>query len=162
MSPPRATRSSVGTARGVCPFRLPAEEREKPQKPPSLPPSCCTVDTLVSVFPPLACVLCETPETRISSTTVTTGGTMPGSGSLPARQTARGPGEDERRTSGCGPQVVLPVGMIDPSVPIRNIQMKFAVLDGLVQVGQVSDRDIVETVLNLSSNCQLWTLIGLA
>ncbi|XP_030236698.1 neurobeachin-like [Gadus morhua] len=39
--------------------------------------------------------------------------------------------------------------MIDPSVPIRNIQMKFAVLDGLVQVGQVSDRDIVETVLNL-------------
>ncbi|CAL8349234.1 unnamed protein product [Arctogadus glacialis] len=74
---------------------------------------------------------------------------MPGSVSLPARQTARGPGEDERKTSACGPQVVLPVGMIDPSVPIRNIQMKFAVLDGLVQVGQVSDRDIVETVLNL-------------
>ncbi|NXO31910.1 NBEA protein, partial [Cisticola juncidis] len=45
--------------------------------------------------------------------------------------------------------VVLPAGMINPSVPIRNIRMKFAVLIGLIQVGEVSNRDIVETVLNL-------------
>lgn len=50
--------------------------------------------------------------------------------------------------SGAGP-VVLPAGMINPSVPIRNIRMKFAVLIGLIQVGEVSNRDIVETVLNL-------------
>uniref|UniRef100_A0A8C0W6V2 Neurobeachin n=1 Tax=Castor canadensis TaxID=51338 RepID=A0A8C0W6V2_CASCN len=47
--------------------------------------------------------------------------------------------------------VVLPAGMINPSVPIRNIRMKFAVLIGLIQVGEVSNRDIVETVLNLTS-----------
>ncbi|XP_054442524.1 neurobeachin isoform X3 [Pteronotus mesoamericanus] len=52
--------------------------------------------------------------------------------------------------SGCGSgPVVLPAGMINPSVPIRNIRMKFAVLIGLIQVGEVSNRDIVETVLNL-------------
>ncbi|XP_042638534.1 neurobeachin, partial [Orycteropus afer afer] len=45
--------------------------------------------------------------------------------------------------------VVLPAGVINPSVPIRNIRMKFAVLIGLIQVGEVSNRDIVETVLNL-------------
>ncbi|XP_077403426.1 neurobeachin a isoform X3 [Vanacampus margaritifer] len=45
--------------------------------------------------------------------------------------------------------VVLPAGVINPAVPIRNIQMKFAVLVGLIQVGEVSNRDIVETVLNL-------------
>ncbi|XP_038959903.1 neurobeachin isoform X1 [Rattus norvegicus] len=50
--------------------------------------------------------------------------------------------------SGSG-SVVLPAGMINPSVPIRNIRMKFAVLIGLIQVGEVSNRDIVETVLNL-------------
>nr|XP_056714496.1 neurobeachin isoform X1 [Euleptes europaea] len=54
----------------------------------------------------------------------------------------------ERRASSSGP-VVLPAGMINPSVPIRNIRMKFAVLIGLIQVGEVSNRDIVETVLNL-------------
>uniref|UniRef100_A0A3B3XWV4 Neurobeachin b n=1 Tax=Poecilia mexicana TaxID=48701 RepID=A0A3B3XWV4_9TELE len=50
--------------------------------------------------------------------------------------------------SGSG-SVVLPAGMINPAVPIRNIKMKFAVLIGLIQVGEVSNRDIVETVLNL-------------
>uniref|UniRef100_A0A8C1INN1 Neurobeachin a n=1 Tax=Cyprinus carpio TaxID=7962 RepID=A0A8C1INN1_CYPCA len=50
--------------------------------------------------------------------------------------------------SGSG-AVVLPAGVINPSVPIRNIKMKFAVLIGLIQVGEVSNRDIVETVLNL-------------
>uniref|UniRef100_A0A671P8X6 Neurobeachin n=1 Tax=Sinocyclocheilus anshuiensis TaxID=1608454 RepID=A0A671P8X6_9TELE len=50
--------------------------------------------------------------------------------------------------SGSG-AVVLPAGVINPSVPIRNIKMKFAVLIGLIQVGEVSNRDIVETVLKL-------------
>ncbi|KAJ3590297.1 hypothetical protein NHX12_008250 [Muraenolepis orangiensis] len=59
---------------------------------------------------------------------------MPSSVSVP-----RGPGEEQQRTG------VLP----DPSVPVRNIQMKFSVLVGLVQVGQVGDRDLVDTVLNL-------------
>ncbi|KAK7925974.1 hypothetical protein WMY93_008284 [Mugilogobius chulae] len=45
--------------------------------------------------------------------------------------------------------MVLPAGVINPAVPIRNIQMKFAVLVGLIEVGEVSNRDIVETVLNL-------------
>ncbi|XP_069496706.1 neurobeachin isoform X2 [Ambystoma mexicanum] len=46
--------------------------------------------------------------------------------------------------------VLLPAGLLHPaSVPIRNIRMKFAVLIGLIQVGEVSNRDIVETVLNL-------------
>ncbi|XP_033871254.3 lipopolysaccharide-responsive and beige-like anchor protein isoform X1 [Acipenser ruthenus] len=38
---------------------------------------------------------------------------------------------------------------LNPGVPIRGIKMKFAVLAGLVEVGEVSNRDIVETVLNL-------------
>uniref|UniRef100_A0AAX7V5M9 Neurobeachin n=1 Tax=Astatotilapia calliptera TaxID=8154 RepID=A0AAX7V5M9_ASTCA len=50
--------------------------------------------------------------------------------------------------SGSG-SVVLPAGIMNPSVPIRNIKMKFAVLTGLIQAGEVSNRDIVETVLNL-------------
>lgn len=66
--------------------------------------------------------------------------------------------------SGSGGSMVLPAGMINPSVPIRNIKMKFAVLIGLIQVGEVSNRDIVETVLNLVSamNSQyIVTIIGL-
>ncbi|XP_072525854.1 lipopolysaccharide-responsive and beige-like anchor protein isoform X2 [Salminus brasiliensis] len=38
---------------------------------------------------------------------------------------------------------------LGPAVPIRGIRMKFAVLLGLVQAGEVSSRDIVETVFNL-------------
>ncbi|XP_048798569.1 lipopolysaccharide-responsive and beige-like anchor protein isoform X5 [Lagopus muta] len=38
---------------------------------------------------------------------------------------------------------------LNPGVPIRGIRMKFAVLGGLVEVGEVSNRDIVETVFNL-------------
>ncbi|XP_074485544.1 lipopolysaccharide-responsive and beige-like anchor protein isoform X13 [Sebastes fasciatus] len=38
---------------------------------------------------------------------------------------------------------------LTPGVPIRGIKMKFAVLAGLVEVGEVSNRDIVETVFNL-------------
>uniref|UniRef100_A0AAV2JCS3 Uncharacterized protein n=1 Tax=Knipowitschia caucasica TaxID=637954 RepID=A0AAV2JCS3_KNICA len=54
----------------------------------------------------------------------------------------------ERMVSSAG-SMVLPGGVMNPSVPIRNIQMKFAVLVGLIEVGEVSNRDIVETVLNL-------------
>ncbi|XP_055452539.1 lipopolysaccharide-responsive and beige-like anchor protein [Psammomys obesus] len=36
-----------------------------------------------------------------------------------------------------------------PGLPIRGVRMKFAVLAGLVEVGEVSNRDIVETVFNL-------------
>ncbi|XP_034087270.1 lipopolysaccharide-responsive and beige-like anchor protein isoform X3 [Gymnodraco acuticeps] len=38
---------------------------------------------------------------------------------------------------------------LNPGVPIRGIKMKFGVLAGLVEVGEVSNRDIVETVFNL-------------
>lgn len=61
------------------------------------------------------------------------------------------PAGETAMTSGSCP-VVLPAGIINPSVPIRNIQTKFAVLIGLIQVGQVNNRDIVETVLNLVSD----------
>ncbi|XP_055738249.1 neurobeachin-like [Salvelinus fontinalis] len=54
----------------------------------------------------------------------------------------------DRMVSGTG-SMVLQTGVINPAVPIRNIQMKFAVLVGLIQVGEVTNRDIVETVLNL-------------
>ncbi|KAG5269332.1 hypothetical protein AALO_G00200830 [Alosa alosa] len=83
---------------------------------------------------------------------------MPGSMSLSDRepppghrhQGATGSVTGERMVTGSG-SMVLPAGMINPSVPIRNIKMKFAVLIGLIQVGEVSNRDIVETVLNLKS-----------
>ncbi|KAI3353657.1 hypothetical protein L3Q82_004902 [Scortum barcoo] len=86
--------------------------------------------------------------------------TMPGSVSLSDRQPPPGHGQhgaavsaaasagETAMMSGSG-SVVLPAGIINPSVPIRNIKMKFAVLTGLIQVGEVSNRDIVETVLNL-------------
>ncbi|XP_041654369.1 neurobeachin [Cheilinus undulatus] len=85
--------------------------------------------------------------------------TMPGSVSLSDRQPPSGhgqhaagvsaaAGETMMMMSGSG-SVVLPAGIINPSLPIRNIKMKFAVLVGLIQVGEVSNRDIVETVLNL-------------
>ncbi|XP_057698664.1 lipopolysaccharide-responsive and beige-like anchor protein isoform X2 [Corythoichthys intestinalis] len=38
---------------------------------------------------------------------------------------------------------------LNPAVPIRGIRMKFAVLAGLMEVGEVSNRDVVETVFNL-------------
>ncbi|XP_061778985.1 lipopolysaccharide-responsive and beige-like anchor protein isoform X3 [Nerophis lumbriciformis] len=38
---------------------------------------------------------------------------------------------------------------LNPAVPIRGIRMKFAVLTGLMEVGEVSNRDVVETVFNL-------------
>lgn len=44
---------------------------------------------------------------------------------------------------------------LNPGVPIRGIRMKFAVLTGLVEVGEVSDRDIVDTTFNLVSRLLL-------
>uniref|UniRef100_UPI00398E3F74 lipopolysaccharide-responsive and beige-like anchor protein isoform X2 n=1 Tax=Pristiophorus japonicus TaxID=55135 RepID=UPI00398E3F74 len=38
---------------------------------------------------------------------------------------------------------------LNPSVPIRGIRMKFAVLTSLLQAGEVTNRDIVETIFNL-------------
>lgn len=77
----------------------------------------------------------------------------PGSASLtdrepPGQRVLTGSVTGEMMVSGSG-AVVLPAGVINPAVPIRNIKMKFAVLIGLIQVGEVSNRDIVETVLNL-------------
>ncbi|KAM6139723.1 LOW QUALITY PROTEIN: neurobeachin [Pterocles gutturalis] len=54
----------------------------------------------------------------------------------------------ELRASGSG-SVVLPAGMINPSVPIRNIRMKFAMSSSDDPGRGVTNRDIVETVLNL-------------
>ncbi|XP_075054984.1 lipopolysaccharide-responsive and beige-like anchor protein [Mixophyes fleayi] len=55
---------------------------------------------------------------------------------------------EERRASSEGPD---PGGAmaLGPGVPIRGIRMKFAVLSGLLEVGEVSTRDLVETVFNL-------------
>ncbi|KAM7412793.1 hypothetical protein PAMA_020260 [Pampus argenteus] len=83
--------------------------------------------------------------------------TMPGSVNLSDRQPPPGHGRHAAAGSAAGEtmmmsgsgSVVLPAGIINPSVPIRNIKMKFAVLIGLIQVGEVTNRDIVETVLNL-------------
>ncbi|KAM4627885.1 neurobeachin-like isoform 2-T2 [Polymixia lowei] len=74
---------------------------------------------------------------------------MPVSVSLSDRQPPPGHGAPGERMVSCSGSVVLPAGIINPSVPIRNIKMKFAVLVGLIQVGEVTNRDIVETVLNL-------------
>ncbi|XP_056418795.1 lipopolysaccharide-responsive and beige-like anchor protein isoform X2 [Hyla sarda] len=55
---------------------------------------------------------------------------------------------EERRAAAEGPD---PGGAkaLGPGVPIRGIRMKFAVLSGLVEVGEVTTRDLVETVFNL-------------
>ncbi|XP_029301927.1 neurobeachin-like isoform X2 [Cottoperca gobio] len=84
--------------------------------------------------------------------------TMPGSMSLSDRQPPPGHRQhaaavsaaagETMMMSGSG-SVVFPAGIINPSVPIRDIKMKFAVVIGLIQVGEVNNRDIVETVLNL-------------
>ncbi|XP_077783268.1 neurobeachin isoform X3 [Podarcis muralis] len=89
-----------------------------------------------------AAVAAAAPPPAPTTTTTTGGGGGGGGGSAAAAVMG------ELRASGSG-SVVLPAGMINPSVPIRNIRMKFAVLIGLIQVGEVSNRDIVETVLNL-------------
>ena len=104
--------------------------------------------------------------------------TMPGSVSLSDRQPPPGHGHRGAAVSAvtgettttttammmmmsASGSMVLPAGIINPSVPIRNIKMKFAVLIGLIQVGEVSNRDIVETVLNLVSKCFFFLLLSL-
>ncbi|XP_037325209.2 neurobeachin isoform X1 [Pungitius pungitius] len=85
---------------------------------------------------------------------------MPGSTSLSERRPASGQrqlaaagssaaGEPLTMMSSGSGSMVFPAGIINPSVPIRNIKMKFAVVIGLIEVGEVNNRDIVETVLNL-------------
>ncbi|KAM5192194.1 lipopolysaccharide-responsive and beige-like anchor protein [Mantella aurantiaca] len=55
---------------------------------------------------------------------------------------------EERRAPAEGPD---PGGAkaLGPGVPIRGIRMKFAVLSGLLEVGEVSTRDLADTVFNL-------------
>uniref|UniRef100_A0AAQ6AJJ4 Neurobeachin n=1 Tax=Amphiprion ocellaris TaxID=80972 RepID=A0AAQ6AJJ4_AMPOC len=55
----------------------------------------------------------------------------------------------EHRAAGDGKDGRPGAMALNPGVPIRGIRMKFAVLAGLVEVGEVSNRDIVETVFNL-------------
>uniref|UniRef100_A0A8C5UYU3 Lipopolysaccharide-responsive and beige-like anchor protein n=1 Tax=Microcebus murinus TaxID=30608 RepID=A0A8C5UYU3_MICMU len=61
------------------------------------------------------------------------------------------PTGDDGGGGGKGEETPTEVGTLSvkPSLPIRGIRMKFAVLTGLVEVGEVSNRDIVETVFNL-------------
>uniref|UniRef100_A0ACB8E868 Uncharacterized protein n=1 Tax=Sphaerodactylus townsendi TaxID=933632 RepID=A0ACB8E868_9SAUR len=56
-------------------------------------------------------------------------------------------GGKEKNTAESGSQLQP----LNPGIPIRGIRMKFAVLTGLVEVGEVSNRDIVETVFNLGN-----------
>ncbi|KAM3937835.1 lipopolysaccharide-responsive and beige-like anchor protein isoform 1-T1 [Leptodactylus fuscus] len=55
-------------------------------------------------------------------------------------------GEDRSAAEGPDPGGAKALG---PGVPIRGIRMKFAVLSGLLEVGEVSTRDLVDTVFNL-------------
>ncbi|XP_071977592.1 lipopolysaccharide-responsive and beige-like anchor protein isoform X2 [Engystomops pustulosus] len=55
-------------------------------------------------------------------------------------------GEERSAAEGPDPGGAKALG---PALPIRGIRMKFAVLSGLVEVGEVTTRDLVETVFNL-------------
>lgn len=55
-------------------------------------------------------------------------------------------GEERAAAEGPDPGGAKALG---PGVPIRGIRMKFAVLGGLLEVGEVSTRDLVDTVFNL-------------
>ncbi|NWJ00519.1 LRBA protein, partial [Crypturellus undulatus] len=57
-----------------------------------------------------------------------------------------GGGAGEEGNAAGGGSVLQP---LNPGIPIRGIRMKFAVLTRLVEDGEVSNRDIVETVFNL-------------
>ncbi|XP_053556192.1 lipopolysaccharide-responsive and beige-like anchor protein [Bombina bombina] len=56
-------------------------------------------------------------------------------------------GEDRKKEAE-GPQHGGTLGL-GPGVPIRGIRMKFTVLSGLLDAGEVSTRDLVDTVFNL-------------
>ncbi|GCC37301.1 hypothetical protein chiPu_0015804 [Chiloscyllium punctatum] len=79
-------------------------------------------------------------------------------------QTATAPGEQAAdkghvsqpsgtRTSPDG-DAAISLGL-NPPVPIRGIRMKFAVLSSLMQAGEVTNRDMVETIFNLVPNFKL-------
>ncbi|CAN9510262.1 unnamed protein product [Ophioblennius macclurei] len=55
----------------------------------------------------------------------------------------------EGRPPGAAAAAAAAAAALTPGVPIRGIRLKFAVLSGLLEVGEVSNRDIVETVFNL-------------
>ncbi|XP_040274469.1 lipopolysaccharide-responsive and beige-like anchor protein [Bufo bufo] len=55
-------------------------------------------------------------------------------------------GEERAAAEGPDPGGAKALG---PGVPIRGIRMKFAVLSGLLEVGEVTTRDLVDTVFNL-------------
>ncbi|XP_006884567.1 PREDICTED: lipopolysaccharide-responsive and beige-like anchor protein [Elephantulus edwardii] len=59
------------------------------------------------------------------------------------------PTGDDGGGGGKGEETLTEALALKPGIPIRGIRMKFAVLTGLVEVGEVSNRDIVETVFNL-------------
>ncbi|XP_070330871.1 lipopolysaccharide-responsive and beige-like anchor protein isoform X2 [Odocoileus virginianus] len=61
------------------------------------------------------------------------------------------PTGDDGGGGGKGEEALAEGGALSltPGLPIRGIRMKFAVLTGLVEVGEVSNRDIVETIFNL-------------
>ncbi|KAJ7326895.1 hypothetical protein JRQ81_016654, partial [Phrynocephalus forsythii] len=60
-----------------------------------------------------------------------------------------GGGSAGRGREGSAAETTGKLQPLTPGIPIRGIRMKFAVLTGLVEVGEVSNRDIVETVFNL-------------
>ncbi|XP_077449030.1 neurobeachin a isoform X5 [Stigmatopora argus] len=116
------------------------------------PLSPATVPATVSAAPGSACSQAAAGRPSVSSSSSSSsppppplpGERMPSSAAAAATATA-----SATATAGGG-SLLLPAGVINPAaVPIRNIQMKFAVLVGLIQVGEVTNRDIVETVLNL-------------
>ncbi|GAA6087204.1 neurobeachin isoform X1 [Tachysurus ichikawai] len=72
-------------------------------------------------------------------------------GSVTGEAAASGSAAGSAAGSACSGSVLLASGALNPAVPIRNIRTKFAVLAGLIRAGEVSDRDIAETVLNLVS-----------
>lgn len=72
-------------------------------------------------------------------------------GEAAASGSAAGSASGSAAGSACSGSVLLASGGLNPAVPIRNIRTKFAVLAGLIRAGEVSDRDIAETVLNLVS-----------
>lgn len=71
--------------------------------------------------------------------------------SRPTGDEGGGGGDTGKGKEGSTAEMESKLQPLNPGIPIRGIRMKFAVLTGLVEVGEVSNRDIVETVFNLVS-----------
>lgn len=69
--------------------------------------------------------------------------------SRPTGEGGGGGGDTGKGKEGSTAEMESKLQPLNPGIPIRGIRMKFAVLTGLVEVGEVSNRDIVETVFNL-------------